>query len=279
MLEAARKDPAWEEGDEVIIMAASAHMSQQWAIDANKRKQTVPTLPDQYQRHARLFLEDAAKRFPPSRPKDLAVRLKLGAPDTINCKVYPLMCNEIQAAVEFTSKNEELGRIKKINSPWGSPFFFIKKKDGSLRPVQDYHAVNSWTERDVYPMPRIEQILEQLHGKSLFTTLDIQDGYNNICVQPQDQWKLAFKLPEGTYAPQVMFFGMTNAPAVFQHTMDRIFAALKNKYPNCIFIYMDDILIATPDDEELHTEVVNMVLDMLAAEDFFLKLSKCSFHQ
>ena len=76
-----------------------------------------------------------------------------------------------------------------------------------------------------------------------------------------------------------MFFGMTNAPAVFQRTMDRIFAVLKNKYPGCIFVYMDDILIATPDDEELHAEIVNAVLDMLATEDFFLKLSKCSFHQ
>ena len=79
--------------------------------------------------------------------------------------------------------------------------------------------------------------------------------------------------------PQVMFFGMTNAPAVFQCTMDRTFAVLKDKYPDCIFVYMDDILIVTPDDEELHMEIVNMVLDMLAAEDFFLKLSKCSFHQ
>jgi hypothetical protein len=109
--------------------------------------------------------------------------------------------------------------------------------------------------------------------------LDIQDGYNNIRVRPEDQWKLAFKLPEGTYALQVMFFGMTNTPAVFQRTMDRIFATLKNKYPSCIFVYMDDILIATPDDEEMHAEIVHAVLDMLAAEDFFLKLSKCSFHQ
>ena len=128
-------------------------------------------------------------------------------------------------------------------------------------------------------MPCIEQILEQLHGKILFMTLDIRDGYNNIHVRPEDQWKLAFKLPEGTYAPQVMFFGMTNAPAVFQRMMDRIFAVLKNKYLGCIFVYMDDILIATPDDEELHAEIVHAVLDMLAAEDFFLKLSKCSFHQ
>ena len=138
MLAAARRDPAWENSDEVIIMATSTHMSQQWAIDANKRKQTVPTLLDRYQRHERLFSEDAAKRFPLSRPKDLAVQLKPGAPDTINCKVYPLARNEVQATAEFTCKNEELGRIKKVNSPWGSPFFFIKKKDGSLRPIQDY---------------------------------------------------------------------------------------------------------------------------------------------
>ena len=138
MLEVARKDPAWEEGDEVIIMAASAHTSQQWAIEANKCKQTIPTLLVCYQHHAQLFSEEAAKRFPPSQPEDLAVWLKPGTPDTINCKVYPLACNEIQAAAKFTSRNEELGHIKKVNSPWGSPFFFIKKKDGSLRPVQDY---------------------------------------------------------------------------------------------------------------------------------------------
>ena len=71
-----------------------------------------------------------------------------------------------------------------------------------------------------------------------------------------------------------MFFGMTNAPAVFQPTMDWIFAVLKNKYLGCIFIYMDDILIMTPDDEKLHAEIVNAVLDMLAMEDFFLKIKQ-----
>ena len=138
VLKAARGDPGWEEGDEVIIMAASAHTSQQWAIEANKHKQNVPTLLAHYQRHAWLFSEDGAKHFPPSQPEDLVVQLKLGTPDTINCKVYPLVHNEIQATADFTSKNEELGCIKKVNSPRGSPFFFIKKKDGSLRPVQDY---------------------------------------------------------------------------------------------------------------------------------------------
>jgi hypothetical protein len=133
----------------------------------------------------------------------LAVWLKPGAPDTINCKVYPLAHNEIQATAEFTSKNKKLGCIRKVNSPWGSPFFFIKKKDGSLRPVQDYQAVNSWMERDIYPMPCIEQILKQLHGKVLFMTLDIWNGYNNICVRAKDQWKLAFKLPDMLHFPSL----------------------------------------------------------------------------
>ena len=95
VLKVARENPAWEEGDEVIIMATSAHTLQQWAIEPNKCKQTIPTLPAHYQQHAQLFLEEATKRFPPSQPEDLAVQLKPGAPDTINCKVYPLACNKI----------------------------------------------------------------------------------------------------------------------------------------------------------------------------------------
>lgn len=130
----ARESPAWKEGDEVIIMAVLAHVSQQWAIEANQCKQEITMLLAQYQWHTWLFLKEAAKHFPPLWPKDLAVWLKLGAPDTINCKVYPLACNELQAVDIFMNKNKELGGIKKANSPWGSPFF-IKKKDGSFRPV------------------------------------------------------------------------------------------------------------------------------------------------
>jgi hypothetical protein len=128
-------------------------------------------------------------------------------------------------------------------------------------------------------MPRIDLILDQLHGKTLFTALDIRDGYNNICIKDSNQWKLAFKGPGGHYEPQVMFFGMSNAPAVFQRTMDQIFVPLQQMYPGCIFVYMDDILIATGDNEQFHEQVVHAVLDMLEGEDFYLKLSKCLFHQ
>jgi hypothetical protein len=102
-----------------------------------------------------------------------------------------------------------------------------------------------------------------LHGKALFTALDIRDRYNNIQVKPEDCRKLAFKGPDDIYEPGVMFFGMSNAPATFQQAMDRIFGPLKDRYPGCIFVYMDDILIATNDNEELHRRIIHEVLDLL----------------
>ena len=255
------------------------HAAQQWAIAANKSKQTTHKLPQEYSCHAAIFSETGANRFPPSWPDDMAVRLKPGAPDTLNHKVYPLTRAELEEWHNFGAKNKALGQIKDSESPWSCPVFFIHKKDGSFQLVQDYHDVNKWTERDMYPMPRINLILEQLYGKTIFTALDIWDRYNNIRVKPEDCWKLAFKGPDGHYEPQCMFFGMSNVPAVFQRCMDRIVAPLKARYLGCIFIYMDDILIATGDDEELHRRIVHDVLDMLAKEDFYLKLSKCLFHQ
>jgi disulfide oxidoreductase YuzD len=277
----ARQHEDWEDGDTIIahIMPLPTHATQQWAIEANKNKQTERTLPERYSRHQHVFSEEAAKCFPPSRPDDMPVRLKPGAPATLNTKIYPLTRAEMEEWRMFVTKNKALKRIKDSESPWASPVFFIHKKDGSFRLVQDYRGVNSWTERDVYPMPRIDLILEQLNGKELFTTLDIQDGYNNIRIKSGDAWKLAFKGPDGHYEPEVMFFGMTNAPAVFQRAMDWIFARLKAKYPGCIFVYMDDILIATRNNEQLHEQIVHEVLEMLKQEDYYLKLPKCLFHQ
>jgi Reverse transcriptase (RNA-dependent DNA polymerase) len=107
----------------------------------------------------------------------------------------------VEATAEFIKENMTLGYIEKTDSPWSSPWFFIKKKDGTLRPVQDYREVNKWTVQDIYPIPQIEQILEALHGKELFTALDIRWGYNNIRIKEEDQWKATFKMPEGLYKP------------------------------------------------------------------------------
>ena len=209
----------------------------------------------------------------------MAVKLKPGAPETMDCKIYPMSHAELEEWKNFISKNRRLGCIVDSKLQWVSQVFFIKKKDRSYRLIQDYRGINKWTKWELYPMPRIDLILDQLHGKCLFIALDIHDGYNNIRVQPKDQWKLAFKGPDRHYEPKVMFFGMSNSLAVFQRTIDGIFAPLKRLYPGCIFMYINNILIATGDDGHLHSEIVHAVLDMLKKEDFFLKLSKCLFHQ
>jgi Reverse transcriptase (RNA-dependent DNA polymerase)/RNase H-like domain found in reverse transcriptase len=131
----------------------------------------------------------------------------------------------------------------------------------------------------VYPIPWIEQILEGLEGKELFTTLDIRWGYHNIQIQEEDQWKAAFKTPYSIFKPKVMLFGLSNSPPTFQRFMDRIFAPLKRKYPRLIFVYMDNILVATEGDLTLHRRIMHEVLDLLEEESLFCKLLKCHFEQ
>jgi Reverse transcriptase (RNA-dependent DNA polymerase) len=229
------------------------NVAQEWAIEATKKRVPQDTnVPAEYQHHAVVFSEEAAHCFPPSRPEDHAIQLKPDAPDMIKCKTYPLTKPEMEAAKKFLDENQAMGYIEPTNSPYSSPFFFIKKKDGMLRPVQDYQEINKWTIRDVYPIPQITHILEQLQGKTLFTALDIWWGYNNIQIKPEDRHKAAFQTPYGLYQPNVMYFGLTNSPPTFQKTMDRLFHPLKDKYPGMLFVYMDDILITMNDDLSLH---------------------------
>ena len=272
----------WDPGDEIIanITQIPSHVAQQWAIEGNKNKsKDFHILPAEYQWHEQIFLEISTKRFPPSRTTDTAVKLKPGASETMNCKIYPMSCTELEEWKNFVSKNKQLGCIVDSKLWWVSQVFFIKKKDRSYQLIQDYRGVNKWTKHELYPMLRINLILDQLHRKCLFTALDICDSYNNIQVRPKDQWKLAFKGPDGHYEPKVMFFSMSNAPTVFQQTIDGIFRPPKRLYPGCIFTYMNYILITTGDNKGLHLEIVHAILDILEKEDFFLKLSKCLFHQ
>src|SRR6266702_4168280 len=132
-----------------------------------------------------------------------------------------------------------------IKIPLASPFFFIKKKDGKLRPVQDYRKLNSLTVKNQYPLPLIPELIDRLRNATLFTKLDIHWGYNNVRIKEGDQEKGAFKTNLGLYEPCVMFFGLTNSPSTFQTMMDTIFRDLTATGE--VVIYMDDILIATPD--------------------------------
>ena len=169
---------------------------------------------------------------------------------------------------EFIKEQLEKGYIRPSKSPYSSPFFFIKKKDGKLQPVQDYRRLNMLTVKNQYPLPLIPKLIDRLCNATLFTKLDIRWGYNNVCIKEGDQWKGAFKTNLGLYGPCIMFFGLTNSPSTFQTMMDTIFRNLTAMGE--VVIYMDDILIATPNNTPHHQQIVHQVLDKLEEHDLFL---------
>ena len=178
---------------------------------------------------------------------------------------------------EFLSQNLCLQRIRHSKSPYTSGFFLIRKKDGKFRPVQDYRNLNKWTIPNKYPLPLISELIYDLAEKRLFSKFDIRWGYNNIHIKEGDEYKAAFKTSEGLFEPTVMFFGLTNSPATFQTMMDNIFQ--EEVAQGWLRIYMDDMIIATEDNEVLHKLRVNHILNKLEKFDLFLKPKKCRFHQ
>jgi hypothetical protein len=215
-------------------------------------RQPVPNLLPEYQRHAPIFSETT--HFPPAHPEDLAITLLPTAPTAMNCKIYPLTAKQTDYLRSFLKEHLEKQYIEVATSPYGSPVFFRKKSDNSdeLRLIIDYRELNSHTVRDAFPQPLIDVILSSLQGKKLFTKFDIHWGFNNIRIREEDHWKAAFKTPFGLFQPRVMYFGLTNSPATFCRIMNRIFRRLLDKYPLELFVYIDDILIATGNDLQHH---------------------------
>lgn len=155
-----------------------------------------------------------------------------------------------------------------------SRFFFVKKKDGALRPVQDYRKLNDMTIKNRYPLPLLQELIDKLKGTKVFTKMDVRWGFNNIWIKEGDEWKAAFRTNRGLFEPTVMFFGLTNSPATFQSFMNHILKGLIDD--GHIIVYMDDILIFTNTIEE-NRQIVRKILDILCANKLFLKVEKCDF--
>src|SRR6266702_1701412 len=246
----------------------------QLAMD--KRKRTYEEMvPEEYRKYQKIFNKEQSHRFPPKQPWDHAIDLLPEAPHTIDCKIYPTTQSEKEALNEFVKEQLAKGYIRPSKSPYSSPFFFIKKKDGKLRPVQDYRRLNSLTVKNRYPLPLIPEIIDQIRHARRFTKLDIRWGYNNVRIKEGDEWKGAFKTNLGLYKPCVMFFGLTNSPSTFQTMMDTIFRELISTGE--VIVYMDDILIATPSNLSHHQRLVHQVLTRLEEHDLYLKPEKCTF--
>jgi hypothetical protein len=151
------------------------------------------------------------------------------------------MQEEIVEAQKFIQEHLKRGMIQPSWSPYAANFFFIKKKGGKLRPVQDYQPVNKWTKKNWNISPLIPSVINRLAGCTLFTKFDICWGYNNIWIKPRDEWKAAFLTPEGLFEPTVMFFRLTNSLATFQMMMNTIFC--KEVQEGWFSIFMDNGII------------------------------------
>jgi RNase H-like domain found in reverse transcriptase/Reverse transcriptase (RNA-dependent DNA polymerase) len=177
---------------------------------------------------------------------------------------------------KFLKENLKKGYIRPSQSPMASPFFFVSKKDGKLRPCQDYRYLNDWTVKNSYPLPLISEIMDKLKGAKYFTKLDVGWSYNNVRIRKGDKWKAAFKTNKGLFKPTVMFFRMCNSPATFQAMMDDIFMTMIDN--RLVIVYMDDILIFADTKEELE-QITKLVPETLREHNLFLKAKKCKFCQ
>jgi hypothetical protein len=184
--------------------------------------------------------------------------------------------NEQSELNKFLEENRRKGYIVPSKSPMSSPVFFIKKKDGKLRLIQDYRKLNKITIKNRYPLPLAADVINQLRGAKYFTKFDVRWGYNNVRIKKGDEWKAAFATNRGLFEPTVMFFGLTNSPATFQSLMNAIFADLVAGQK--VIVYLDDILIYSTDLEE-HRKVVCEVLKRLQDHDLYLRPEKCEFEQ
>ena len=158
-------------------------------------------------------------------------------------------------------------------SPYGAPVLFVRKKDGQLRMCVDYRLLNKITQRDAYPLPRIQDLLDDLHGASAFSKIDLKAGYYQLRMDPQDECKTAFATRYGTFQWRVLPLGLCNAPSTFQRAMQRIFAPLIGV---CLFIYLDDLIIYSATMED-HLGHLRAVMELLTRHQLYLNAGKCEF--
>ena len=167
----------------------------------------------------------------------------------------------------------DLGFIRPSVSPWGAPVLFVRKKDGSMRLCIDYRELNRVTVKNKYPLPRIDDLFDQLRGATIFSKIDLRSGYHQLRIREDDIPKTAFRTRYGHYEFVVMSFGLTNAPAVFMDLMQTVFRRFIDSF---VIVFIDDILIYS-ETEELHAIHLEKVLTVLREQKLYAKFSKCEF--
>ena len=210
--------------------------------------------------------------LPPHREIEFAIDVVPGAtPASITpYRMAPLELKELELQLQELL---EKGFIRPSVSPWGAPVLFVKKKDGTLRLCIDYRQLNKLTVKNKYPLPRIDDLFDQLKGASIFFKVDLRSGYHQLRIKDADVHKTAFRTRYEHYEFLVMPFGLTNAPAAFMDLMNRVFRPYVDRF---VVVFIDDILVYSKDQESYDTHL-RVVLETLRKKQLYAKLSKCEF--
>jgi len=226
---------------------------------------------EKFHKWIKVFGKKQSERMPTRKLWDHAIEVKKGFVPKKG-KVYPLSREGREEVREFVKEQLRKGYIQPSKSPQTAPVFFVGKKDGKKRMVQDYRYLNEWTVKKNYPLPLISDVLENIGTKKVFMKMDLRWGYNNMRIKEGDEWKAAFTMPKGLFEPTVMFFGLTNSPATFQAMMNELLRDLTNMRKMAVFI--DDVIMGTETKEE-HNELVEEVIKRLEENDLYVKPEKC----
>jgi hypothetical protein len=239
-----------------------------------KPKDFQDIVPTSLHTYANVFSETAFDSLPERRKWDHTIELER-EPSPGFRKVYPMTLMEQTEMDAFLEEALATGRIRQSKSPLGALVFFIKK-DGKLRFVQDYQALNAITRKNKYPLPLIDDLIHRLKGAGYFTKPDACWGHNNVCIHKGDEWKAAFRTNRGLFEPLVMYFGLTDSPETFQTMMNEIFQDLITE--GVVSVYLNNILIFTDSLEE-HRRITHLVLDRMCEHKLYLQPEKCEFEK
>ncbi|KAJ9552777.1 hypothetical protein OSB04_016822 [Centaurea solstitialis] len=219
-----------------------------------------------------VFPEDLVS-LPPDREIEFRIDLVPGATPIAKAP-YRLAPSELKEMLAQLQELLDKGFIRPSTSPWGAPVLFVKKKDGTMRMCIDYRELNKVTIKNKYPLPRINNLFDQLQGAKFFSKIDLRLGYHQqLKAREEDIPKTAFRTRYGHYEFLVMSFGLTNAPAAFMDLMNRVCKPYLDEF---IIVFIDDILIYSKTAEE-RGEHLRKVLEMLKREQLYAKFSKCEF--
>ena len=210
--------------------------------------------------------------LPPDRDVEFTIKLLPGT-DPISVAPYRMAPTELRELKTQLQELIEKGYIRPSISPWGAPVLFVKKKDGTLRLCIDYRQLNRVTIKNKYPLPRVDDLFDQLQGARVFSKIDLRSGYHQLRIANADVPKTAFRTRYGHYEFLVMPFGLTNAPAVFIALMNKVFQPYLDKF---VIVFIDAILVYSRDEEE-HTNHLRLVLQTLREKQLYAKFNKCEF--